>query len=128
MSEDQTGGRHLIVLSRNILCHKHPKKAPWDGTKKKEGMSEDRTGGRCLIFGITSAQKWQMGKTGFLALQAPTYSSLEYKKWFFWNCNKDPVAPAKQHQNVSQAPKNHSLRLRETPFVCEQTKNCVSAC
>jgi len=67
--------------------YKRPKKDPWDGTKKG-GHERGLNWWKALNCGVTSAEKWQMGKTGFLALQAPTYSSPEYKKWFFWNCNK----------------------------------------
>src|SRR5882762_7658497 len=43
-----------------------------------------------------------MGKMGFLALQAPTYSSPEYKKWFFWNHNTSEPLNSHSEQHLAK--------------------------
>ena len=85
MSEDQTGGRRLILASqvlkngrweKRVFWHyKCPKKAPWDGNKKKVGMSEDRTGGRHLIVAS------QVPKNG------------RWEKRVFWHYKRPHILP-----------------------------------
>ena len=91
------------MLSRNISITSTQEKLQGvneNNERKKMGMSKDQTGEWMALdllsstFGVTSAQKWQMGKImlsrNIPITSAPTFLPgiyAEYNKWFFWNHN-----------------------------------------